>query len=175
MKHFHTESQLWCRHVNCIRNAIRNFTVHQCALAVRQHPKKRTLDSSQTCALISPGNRKWRLKLKWHDNVSGGFIGADWANCAVGHWSYRDQCSSSAELPYLGSHINNAQWPSHPPRRNIWPLLMLKGSHISYQFPQGLRHPDLANTVTLNDNQGAGKLAENPALHSRSKHIGVKY
>lgn len=38
-----------------------------------------------------------------------------------------------------------------------------------------LGFPELAKMVIYNDNQGAGKLAENPVYHSKSKHIDIRY
>lgn len=45
--------------------------------------------------------------------------------------------------------------------------------HIS--FLKELEHPELASIVMFNDDQGTGKLAENPVHHSRTKHIDVKH
>lgn len=38
-----------------------------------------------------------------------------------------------------------------------------------------LRLSKFATLIMYNDNQAAGKLAENPVYHSRSKHIDVKH
>ena len=43
------------------------------------------------------------------------------------------------------------------------------------RFLKDLGHPEFASVAIYNDNQGAGKLAENPVHHSRSKHIDVKH
>ena len=42
------------------------------------------------------------------------------------------------------------------------------------KFLKELGFSQLANAELFNDNQGTGKLAENPVFHSRSKHFDIR-
>ena len=102
------------------------------------------------------------------------YVDADWANCVIDRRSY-----TGSVFIFSGAAVS---WESRKQR-----TVALSSTEAEYmaitdaskeaiyliRFLKDLGHPELASVVIYNDNQGAGKLAENPVHHSRSKHIDV--
>lgn len=116
------------------------------------------------------------LKFTKDDNSLKCFVDADWANCPIDRRSF-----TGSVFVLSGAAIS---WESRKQR-----TVALSSTEAEYMaitdaskealhlisFLKELRFPDLAKVTIFNDNQGAGKLAENPVHHSRSKHIDVRH
>lgn len=116
------------------------------------------------------------LRFTNDDQSLRGYVDADWANCIIDRRSY-----TGSVFILNGAAIS---WESRKQR-----TIALSSTEAEYMavtdaakeaiylinFLKDLGLPDLARVTIFNDNQGAGKLAENPVFHSRSKHIDVRH
>lgn len=140
------------------------------------NPKQEHWIAAKRVLRYLQGTANHGLKFKRDDNILRGFVDADWANCTIDRRSY-----TGSVFIFSGGAIS---WESRKQR-----TVALSSTEAEYMaitdaskeaiylinFLKDLGHPDLAKAVIFNDNQGAGKLAENPIHHSRSKHIDVKH
>ena len=112
---------------------------------------------------------------KDNENLRG-YVDADWGNCIVDRRFY-----TGSTFILSGAAIS---WESRKQRTVA--LSSIEAEYMSItdaakeaihltKFLNELGFSQLANAELFNDNQGAGKLAENPIFHSRSKHIDIRH
>lgn len=116
------------------------------------------------------------LKFEGNDDHLTCYVDADWANCNIDRRSY-----TGSVFVFNGAAVS---WESRKQR-----TIALSSTEAEYMaigdatkeamhlvsFLKDIGFPDIAQVTILNNNQGAGKLAENPVYHSRSKHIDVRH
>lgn len=104
------------------------------------------------------------------------YVDADWANCKIDRRSY-----TGSIFIFGGAAIS---WESRKQRTTA--LSSTEAEYMAItdaakeavyliRFLKDLRLSKFARVTIYNDNQAAGKLAENPIFHSRSKHIDVRH
>jgi Reverse transcriptase (RNA-dependent DNA polymerase)./Integrase core domain. len=105
-----------------------------------------------------------------------GYVDADWASCSMDRRSY------TGYIFILGNGA--ISWDSKKQR-----TVALSSTEAEYMglaeaaketihlqtFLEELGFENLSNSMVLNDNMGAQRLAENPIFHARTKHIDVRH
>jgi len=105
-----------------------------------------------------------------------GYVDSDWGNCDLDRRSY-----TGYSFILCGAAIS---WCSRKQR-----TVALSSTEAEYMglteaakeaiflstFVQELGVKQLSKITIFNDNQSAGKLAQNPVFHSRSKHISIRH
>lgn len=116
------------------------------------------------------GTKNYCLKFQKSKEIIVNYADADWGGCIVDSHSY-----SGCIMTFAGAAIS---WQSRKQK-----CVALSATEAEYVglceaskeavYVKGLYnelHCGYENVVVYNDNQGAGKLAENPIFHGRTKH-----
>lgn len=122
------------------------------------------------------GTTDCRLRFRRDREPLRGFVDAEWANSNIDRRSYTGSVFilSGAAITWKSREQRTVALSSIEAEYMAITNAAKEALHI-INFLRDLGHPELANAIIFNDNQGAGKLAENPVFHSRSKHIDVKH
>lgn len=115
------------------------------------------------------GTTDCRLRFRRDREPLRGFVDAEWANSNIDRRSYTGSVFilSGAAITWKSREQRTVALSSIEAEYMAITNAAKEALHI-INFLRDLGHPELANAIIFNDNQGAGKLAENPVFHSRS-------